>query len=591
MAEKYFITGNGKILCFSEALDIVSIQGDCYSSPPFCSFCYEGDCTCISSRCSGINSYTLYSSNGTRIANINDHADVKKPVFVREFEAYSEIMFKLIVPPYVRKYEYEKYDITDIKRPAFVLDIPAGIPFGYGCTTEKEKRLLIVSYGNIKFMDDTTFKIGRGKSKLIFAAGSPSDAVNAARYAIREKTASKWSERIKNIHSLVPASDKSDLNILLRNAVENLIMLQGEDGGIVSSCAEPQCDIRTLINAVHAFCEVKQPQRAKLALQYIVNAFGIDCDVLLTAGVSNRSGNVSAGSFKSPLCCKVINAFFAYFASSGNSLFLDSNREFLYKLMSICEKELYHFMLPFSADEHIDNIYPLYQGSTLNTLEFIKAAENMSKYFGESRFSDQAESVRQKLREHVYQDGVLYANYPNRVLGIKQSRFVYGKCISCSENEKLPYVRYLEKSRTGYYLCPECIADKDNGKKLFFDPYEKYVLPRTVFDVIYSGGFLSEKEAYDLIDKYIGEFISSDYKVFCGKDGNIALADICAMLSAASSVDHPESHTIARVISALVSDNGIFKEYNLKRKGCGTPSASSDSASLVLALSRYFKHF
>ena len=457
--ETHKISGNGRLLVFKTGSNVTSLRFG-YSSPSFCSLSFDEKHEQTVSACdSFLTRSDLFLPDGVEdqdcpAATVKDICDPRRVLFIRNINASVRIRQKALFPPYVKKYFIKNYRIGTLSRPALLLLIPAGTRFFGNICVRQEQRALITVSGSA-LLDENGIDIKPGESRIIITSGDPDECVKNALFALDRKE-----EKDRTGAISCPES--------VRGLVNDLIASQSESGGIISFPYIPTCDIDAFPALIEAFDITGLEERAKALVGYYLNAYSDPGTHFCTLS-SADGGSVIPDVDQGRAAAKLLLGLTLYYENKD----IPQNAVSLMKrAFYTASSSLVSGMAPFSGfEEEIERgILPdgfMFHGSAENTVSIITACEKFVSLAKNRRIRlrdggkgivEKLSAARSEFEKNFTKSGTVYMNSPALEAKRKRPRFIYSKCMNCLRDGSNVPLAFLERSRSGAYLCPECLS-------------------------------------------------------------------------------------------------------------------------------------
>ncbi len=261
-------------------------------------------------------------------------------------------------------------------------------------------------------------------------------------------------------------------------------------------------------------------------------------------------------------------------------------------------RNLIQGMLPFNGDETYvaGGILPrtaLNDGSAEATLLFVDGGERLAAWASRRGLwkNGKLEQARQVLAEvrAAYRDNFmigrqLTTNNPARA-AIPGScpRFRHGVCERCMAEGRFEAIGWTERSRTGRYLCPGCLAKGD------YAPYvpRRYNLQSVALTPLYFQAHLLDKDDLRPVVKSILDSYRATGRLPSRPDDERGISvgyDYGLLLYALTELNDPGALEIYEKILSLPDASGAWVEYYIDHRPSGTRYRPWESAVNLEAL-------
>jgi hypothetical protein len=264
------------------------------------------------------------------------------------------------------------------------------------------------------------------------------------------------------------------------------------------------------------------------------------------------------------------------------------------------KRHLVEGMLPFNGDETYvaGGILPraaLNDGSAEATLLFLDGGERLISWaeqahrWPEERIAAERAilaSVSARYRENFWRDGRLLTNSPRRAISALLPRFRHGVCERCHAEHRARYVEWTERSASGRYLCPRCLAE---GSYVAAESHA-YALQSVSLTPPYFGSRLFDRsELAPLIKEIVARYqVTGALPSRPDDDQRIAVGyDYGFLLYALTEIAHPFAGAVYEKILALADPTGAWVEYYADHRPRGTRCRPWESGINIEALLHY----
>ena len=264
------------------------------------------------------------------------------------------------------------------------------------------------------------------------------------------------------------------------------------------------------------------------------------------------------------------------------------------------KRELAGGMLPFNGDETYiaGGILPrstINDGSAEATLLFLDSGEKLLAWARRNGAwkSDVLEenglvlaATRRQYRANFWRDGRLRTNNPQRLAVIQPPRFRHGVCERCVEQGTLRGIEWTERSTSGRYLCPRCLArgPYSPATPTFYELRSVSLAP-----IYFRSTFFDRSELRPLVEEIAGLYQATGRLPSRPDDPHGATVgyDYGLLLYALVELGHPLARLLYEKTLSLLDPAGAWVEYYLHHRPAGTRCRPWESAINIEALLHY----
>ena len=255
-------------------------------------------------------------------------------------------------------------------------------------------------------------------------------------------------------------------------------------------------------------------------------------------------------------------------------------------------------MLPFNGDETYvaGGILPrtaLNDGSAEATLLFLDSGMQLIEWAAQHRRWTEGQigaerallaQVKDAYPANFFQHGKLITNNPSRAsLPGGSPRFRHGVCERCIAEGRFKAIGWTQRSASGRYLCPECLAQGDYPA---VEPHQ-YTLQSVSLTPLYFQWNLLAKDVLRPLVENIWQAYERTGRLPSRPDDarDVAVGyDYGFLLYALTELSHPAAQQIAHKTLSLVDQTGAWVEYYLSHQPSGTRCRPWESAINLEAL-------
>lgn len=602
--ENIHALGNGRIGAYECGPDIIQVFGPPYSAPTLGSLVTEsGGSEWVSSREPGAAIWIHTSPFGL----LHDFVASSDPVLVRKIDASAPLNFTLQLNPASRVSFFPNASHLTCEIPAGVFFYP---PYPY--PRPVFYRLAWEGEVQPRRTDEHTFcfECLPGHSRL-FICGGPEypqavenlEAAQSTGVAdLLAGTRAAW-QAYATAHAVwqdrLPAALPQRSRLL--QAIDDVAVLiraqQSSEGGVLAGHNYHLCYVRDQYGVSRGLLALGHTAEAQAILEYywqIWQRHGRICNAQ-AAGVD--------GVFHIHENDEVeITGYLIRQAFDLQQAGVEGVVERVFPMLTWAweaqKKHLISNMLPFNGDETYvaGGILPrtaLNDGSAEATLLFLDSGEKLLSW-AESRRCWNADrlstersllaQVRAAYRPNFWHDGRLWTNNPTRAAHItSQPRFRHGVCERCHSEGRMSAIGWTERSASGRFLCPHCLAENH------YIPAE----PRTfelqsvcLTPFYFHSNLFSLEELRPAVDAIWAAYQQTGaLPSRPGDTTELSVGyDYGFFLYALTQLSHPAAPDLYRIILSLADSTGAWVEYYQYHKPRGTRCRPWESAINLEAL-------
>lgn len=576
------VLGNSEIFVCANGPNIVSVSGPPYTSLPYFSAVIDDntrDITALSERESGtgIWLYKLTCSDSPVISfkhtaafmRFTDHIDCIRNVFVRRFNSIQSLMFKFIIPSYVKVYYYETYILSGKRYACASFTIP-GRTAPY---LNSEKRLLCVLDGDAYFNTiKNEIHIKSGSGNIIFALGTPDKSVRDAVYILGnyvrsiERTREYYTEYLRRIcECALNITDKYVVKVVtaLESAAVLLKTMQGSDGGVIKSISKPAADMSEQYYILRSFLALGCRSEAKAILAFMANKITLYGDITAYEDIF-RESSVADYAY-----CLLSAA--AYLRYSGDKSYIttlapmirhaveyqikNTNSDFI--MSDICQPAIIGGYITHRA------AYAVSACNTLLYIESLKETLYIEATVGQNLINNVSLNNAIKRAGYAFSNTFvqndIFKSYAVCPDGTRRERFSYGICDMCGDMY-YPRINTALERFGDNYLCERCFNKAAE--------FGCNIIPTEISDEIVTGDILlapylgCDTVKRDIVCGYIEKNEKDGFiPVVCGSNRKFN-SDAGFLLYVLTEYDDARSAHVFRSLVDAVGKNGNWSEYN-----------------------------
>ena len=608
--------GNGKMAAYFSKANMIQLFGAPYSSPNLFEMMIKDESLTVESKRepgTAIWQHTI-KQNQKVLGTITDFVDGEKPVLIRHFNFDETVQFTFSIASDAQIIQNPKTANANGFNNAVLVESPRGKAFYNDYPMPFRQYSQVATKGSVHISENEdliTCKKGKG---CIYFIGGPlypdcvknSQAIfNMSAEDVLANSRTYWHEFTdrrfdfdKLISDMVPQKEK--LLQTIDDVAINIKTQQATEGGVLAGHNYHMGYVRDQFGVSRCLLKLGYYEEAKSILNFywevwkkhgmIKNAQGMGVDAF---HVHENDEVEITGYF--------IIQVFDYLERSNDEGFIQELFPMLEWAWNCQTKNLVKNMLPFNGDETYvaGGVLPrsaLNDGSAEATMLFIAGGEKLLAWIAENNKWEKKRlkenkhiiiKVENDYRKNFIENGILYANNPERVVGLELSPFRHGVC----EAMKSPNCRgfgWTQKNENNRYLCSACYTTES------LEPAEprRYNIQSVSLFPFYIGTEIFQKKELESI---VGKTISS-YKE-TGKfpsrpDGNVTVGyDYGFLLYNLTKFDHPLKDEIFTTMLSVLDETGAWVEYYDSGKPKGTRCRPWESAINLEAAIEYAQSY
>ncbi|MHB1152771.1 MAG: hypothetical protein ACYCWE_18735 [Eubacteriales bacterium] len=583
-AESHTI-GNGEMLIFASGPNITGVFGPPYTSLPFFSAVIDDSMrqiTALTERDGGIWLHKLTCSPTPIISykqtasfiRFTDHVDRMHNVFVRRFNAIQTLTFKLIIPPYVRVYYNELYQLSGKNYNCATFIIRDGT------ASAGEQRLVCVLDGDVSFNTaDNEICIKTGSGNIIMAAGTPDKAVRNAVFIINkydqsfDRTRLYYFEYLSRFHAFNPAENEKLMTkalTVLESAAVFLKSMQSADGGVIKSMSKPFADMSEQYTILRAFLALGCRTEAKSIIEFMLKKYTYFGDIKAFESTGSDLFRENSLAEYAAVPAYILLSAAAYLKSAGD-------KNLIITLVP---------MLNHAAETQIKNIrgglmisdgcepaiicgysthkaaYTVSARNTLLYIESLKAMSYISETINLEIINSESAEKAIKRAENAFSETFgktgfkSYAKFPD---GMRRERFRYGICDMCGD-KFYPRINVVLERYEDSYLCERCYNKGPFPVITEAPEINDDIVTADILTAPYLGCNIVKKET--ILDYSEKKKISETcfLPVFSGSE-RCSYSDAGYLLYAFTEYDDKNSDSIFKSLVEAAGTNDLWNEY------------------------------
>jgi hypothetical protein len=597
--------GNGHLCVYEQGPNIIQLFGPPYSSPMLGTLTLDvpGELMVRSQREPGTAIWThQFVTHGEVWAEMVDFVDATLPCLVRHIRTQRPIRLN---------WHTDRQAIND-RSSGWLYEIPAGTPY-YSHYPYPQPQYYHVNWrGALALLEGNAgWACNVGESRLFFVGGpaypqvieNTEAALAQPVEAMLARTRKAWqifTQRRRDWPAALPTSLPYRESLL--QAVDDVAVLikaqQSAEGGVLAGHNYHLCYVRDQYGVSRGLLAAGHPAEAKAILNFywrIWQRYGC---------IHNAQAAGVDGSFhvhendEVEITGYLIRQAFDLLQHTGDADFVNGIFPMLAWAYQAQKRHLIGGMLPFNGDETYvaGGILPrstLNDGSAEATLLFLDSGARLVDWAAQHRHWCEGQlcterallsQVKAAYRPNFFVQGKLITNNPIRAcLPGSAPRFRHGVCECCIAEGHFKAIGWTQRSATGRYLCPECLAEGDYVPTAA----RQYILQSVSLTPLYfQSDLLTKEELRPLVEEIWQAYqLSGRLPSRPGDARDVAVGyDYGFLLYALTALGHPAAQQIAQKTLSLVDSTGAWVEYYLSHRPSGTRCRPWESAINLEAL-------
>jgi hypothetical protein len=603
--------GNGHLCAYEQGPNIIQLFGPPYSSPMFGTLTLDvpGEVTVRSSREPGTAIWThQLVADGEVWAEMVDFVDADLPCLVRRIRTQRP----------VRLAWNADWQPINNRTGGWLYETPAGAPYYSRYPFPHPVYYQVAWRGGLEPLTGNAGWICPAGESWLFFAGGPEypqtvEHIEAALAqpgeALLKRTRKSWHAFTRSRHdwpTLLP--DQTPYREKLLRAVDDVAVLikaqQSAEGGVLAGHNYHLCYVRDQYGVSRGMLAAGHHIEAKAILNFYW------CIWQRHGHIHNAQAAGVDGSFHIhenddvEITGYLIRQAFDLLKHTGDADFVNEIFPMLAWAYAAQKRHLIGGMLPFNGDETYvaGGILPrtaLNDGSAEATLLFIDSGALLIEWAAQHRRRTEEQinterallaQVKAAYRANFWVEGKLITNNPARAsLPGGSPRFRHGVCERCIAEGRFKAIGWTQRSATGRYLCPECLAQGD----YLAVELRQYTLQSVSLTPLYFQSDLLAKEELRPLVESIWQAYQHTSRLPSRPDDarDVAVGyDYGFLLYALTELDHPAAQQIAHKTLSLVDATGAWVEYYLSHQPSGTRCRPWESAINLEALLHWAMH-
>ncbi len=606
--------GNGRLCAYAQGANIVQVFGPPYSAPSLGQLRLEaGDALQVASRRESgcpVWRHSL-SEDGAPLGEIVDFVDSRLACLVRQVRLAQPLAFWLAVELPARRTHNHPSGASG----GWLFEVPAGLYFFHEYPTPLPAFYQLAWQGPVEASSQEgglRLVCPTGES-LLYMAGGPAypqaletaeQALQAGFEALLARTRQDWqaAARPRQNHLNLP------LPLEVQQAVEDTALLiqtqQAVEGGVLAGHAYHWAGVRDQYGVARGLLALGHTAEARRILEFywdiwqrhgrLHNGLGIGVDAFHV----HENDRVEITGYLVRQAFDLLEAESSY-AGSSSIAGSPGGEDFLDRIFPMLEwafwsqvGELAEGMLPFNGDETyvaggILPRYALNDGSAEATLLFLEGGDQLVERAARLGRWDAAQLVRarqaldqarSRYRANFFQGGRLLTNQPRRTELVQPPRFRHGVCERCLVEPSRPVAAiWTERSPSGRYLCPDCLAKGDYPAAV---PRSFQLNSVSLVAFYLRASLLTPQELSPIVDETMTLYRQTGRlpSLPDEPDGLAVGYDYGLLLYALAALGHSETNSFARTVLGLRDSAGAWAEYYRRGQPVGTRCRPWESA-------------
>lgn len=506
------LLGNSLSRMYCKDTDRLNISFGNYDNPPFfdllnypAEYAIESD-TSFPDHCSAMTVFRMprRTQFGGRYFDI-----LAKNSLFRILETNLSIRFWIKSNSSVSVIFKEKYRFGRITAPCIIYDIPRGYSYGGYPPLESGRRCYAVLIGNIEYSNGT-ITCGRGRSAVIFSAGTPESAIKeiSSKYSKLVMPFLNSSNHFECCVKIAQALNKVSSNVhprdfcipsvyTIHEEISTLIdTVQSDAGGLFNIDSKNSVSsVKDQIIVLIAMLKCQNFKSAKKLLSFYYKIWSSG-KIPGNYTYSSRTDSPYDDKYAYEGMLMILFGAMRYFDITGDSSCILEIFPMLVSAMNLLTDSCISGTLPFNKMDdffvkHVISAVCSTHGSCINSmvfyvsgmkfLQFIENTKTENEIISKgsiAKYKRALEEVLSKFKSNFINiNGNISFNAPERAKKLK-TKELYGCCQMCQSNgNKKSYIGWLDRTKNGLYVCPECYSDNIKQIRPKEDPDSQFSLP------------------------------------------------------------------------------------------------------------------
>ncbi|HVA01056.1 MAG TPA: hypothetical protein VMV34_05295 [Terriglobia bacterium] len=613
--------GDGKLIAYEQGPEIIQVFGPPYVAPTALSVRLEASTPTVTHSWrepgAAIWHHEIFQ-DAKKSGALLDFADSESPLFLRRIQADAPLHFHLHWAKGTAVVQNGDRYASRGAAGGALIEIPAGRPIFMNYLTHLPEWYQLVWTGKVQAKQqsptDLMLTVEPGESSLAVVSGDDYPAVVHDTEAMLasgvnpmlERTRAHWQRFSRartdfgsRINSNVPDRDQ-----LLRTVDDVAVLLaaqRSDGGGVLAGHNYHWFGVRDQYGVGRTLLFLGEPDRARaiydfywsLWQRYHVLHNGQGMEPNMFFHVHENDGVEIPGY--------LIMGAFDILATTHDERYVEKIFPMLEWAWEVQKENLVLDMLPFNGDETYvaGGLLPrsaLNDGSAEATLLFLESGKKLVNW-AEQHHKWQAarlaaargvlDEVQRNYRKNFWRDGRLITNNPERAARAPLPRFRHGVCERCMAEKRFKHLTWNERSSTGRYLCPVCMAKGPYPAA----PVKIYALASvSLLPFYFHSSLFRKEELAPIVRKLANDFLETGS--FRGADapavpGKIVGYDLGMLLYALTELHDPLAGPVYSRVLQMVDPTGAWAEYYLDGQPRGTRCRPWESAINLEALLHY----
>ena len=486
------VLGDGKLIAYEQGPDVIQVFGPPYASPTALSIRLEASAP-MESRSTREPGAAIWQHNlfqdSRKVGTMLDFVDSGSPVFLRQIQTETPLRFRLHPHAQAELVQNGARYMTQGATGGMLVELPSGVPIFMNYLTHVPEWYQVVWTGKVQAEQDPSkdeiLTIGPGESTIAVVSGEEypdivrdtESLLASGAGPLLERTRQHWStfthartDFAPRIKSTVP-----DRDLLLQTVDDVAVLLaaqQSSGGGVLAGHGYHWYGIRDQNGVGRTLLYLGEPRQARAIYdfywsiwqRYHVLHNGEGEEPHFFFHIHENDGAEIPGY--------LILGAFEILSSTHDDAYIQKIFPMLEWAWEIQKKNLILDMMPFDGDETYvaGGLLPrsaLNDGSAEATLLFFESGTKLVNWAERHRQWTPARvaearsvlgSVQRNYRKNFWRDGRLITNNPARAEAAPMPRFRHGVCERCMAEKRFKHLTWNERTPTGRYLCPVCMA-------------------------------------------------------------------------------------------------------------------------------------
>jgi hypothetical protein len=587
--------GNGELIAYEQGPDVIQIFGPPYVSPTALAIRLEASAPleAHSTRESGaaIWHHEIYQ-DARKVGAMLDFVDARSPVFLRRIQSDAPLHFHLHFNDRAEVVQNGARYASQGASGGMLIELPSGTPIFMNYLTHVPEWYQMVWTGKVQMKQqsptDVVLTVEPGESSIAVVSGEEyPDIVHDTEAMLTtgvnpllERTRGHWKKFTQARTDFGPRIKSSvpDRNLLLQTVDDVAVLVaaqQSTGGGVLAGHGYHWFGIRDQNGVGRTMLYLGEPQQARAIYdfywsiwqRYHVLHNGEGMEPHMFFHVHENDGVEIPGY--------LIMGAFEILASTRGDRYVEKIFPMLEWAWEVQKKNLILDMLPFDGDETYvaGGLLPrsaLNDGSAEATLLFLESGRKLVNWAEQhdkwpaARVAEARgvlDEVQRNYRQNFWRDGRLITNNPERAAAAPMPQFRHGVCERCIAEKRFKHLTWNERSPSGRYLCPVCMAMGPYPAA----PVKIYSLASVSMIPFYlHSQMFSNEELAPIVRKLAKDFIETG--AFQGADapsvpGKIVGYDIGMLLYALTELHDPLAGPVYKKALQMVDPTGAWVEY------------------------------